>query len=125
MIHPADSLLLVREQIADAARLSGRTPDDVELVAVSKTHPPEAVLAVANAGQQVFGESRVQEARAKASLLPGRLRWHFIGHLQKNKVRQALPLFELFHGVDSLDVARQFQRVAQEDGPAATGVAGN
>ena len=116
MIDPADSLLLVREKIVEAARRSGRTADDVELIAVSKTHAPEAVRAVADAGQEIFGESRVQEARAKAPLLPGRLRWHFIGHLQKNKVRSALPLFELFHSLDSLELARQFQRTAEEDG---------
>lgn len=69
-----------------------------------------------DAGQTLFGESRLQEARAKQPLLPGRLRWHFIGHLQKNKIRAALPHFELFHGIDSLDLARQFQRIAAEEG---------
>ena len=67
-------------------------------------------------GQTLFGESRVQEAKVKIPLLPGRLRWHFIGHLQKNKIRAALPMFEMFHSVDSLDTARQFQRIAEEDG---------
>jgi len=64
----------------------------------------------------LFGESRVQEARAKIPDLPSALRWHFIGHLQKNKIRHALPLFELFHGIDSLDVARQMDRIAEEEG---------
>jgi pyridoxal phosphate enzyme (YggS family) len=58
----------------------------------------------------------VQEARAKITLLPSRLRWHFIGHLQKNKVRHALPLFELFHGIDSPELAQDMQRIADEDG---------
>lgn len=58
----------------------------------------------------------MQEARAKVPLLPGRARWHFIGHLQKNKIRHALPLFELFHGVDSLELARDFDRIAAEAG---------
>ena len=106
-------LAAVRENVAAAARRSGRLADDVELVAVSKTHPPESIREVAEAGQVVFGESRVQEARAKISLLASRLRWHFIGHLQKNKIRAALPCFELFHGVDSLE---QFQRIADEEG---------
>jgi pyridoxal phosphate enzyme (YggS family) len=106
----------VRDQIAAAARKSGRAPDEVELVAVSKTHPAEKVQAAVEAGQVLFGESRVQEARAKIPLLPSRLRWHFIGHLQKNKIRHALPLFELFHGIDSLALAEDMQRIAEEEG---------
>ncbi len=107
----------VREKIAAAAARAGRAPGEIELVAVSKTHPPETIRrAVEEAGQTLFGESRLQEARAKQPLLPGRLRWHFIGHLQKNKIRAALPHFELFHGVDSLDTARQIQRIAGEEG---------
>ena len=88
-------------------------------MAVSKTHPPEAIRELAEAGQTLFGESRVQEAKAKMGLLPGKLRWDFIGHLQKNKIRAALPLFETFHGVDSLETARQFHRIAEEDGHRA------
>ena len=101
----ATNLARVQEQIAEAAGKSGRSPDDIELVAVSKTHPAEKVQAAVEAGQLLFGESRVQEARVKIPLLPSRLRWHFIGHLQKNKIRHALPLFELFHGIDSLALA--------------------
>jgi hypothetical protein len=74
------------------------------------------VQAAVDAGHTLFGESRVQEARAKIPLLSSRLRWHFIGHLQKNKIRHALPLFELFHGVDSLALAQDIQRIAEEDG---------
>jgi pyridoxal phosphate enzyme (YggS family) len=106
----------VREQIAEAARKSGRLPNGIELVAVSKTHAAEKVQAAVDAGQTLFGESRVQEARAKIPLLPSRLRWHFIGHLQKNKIRHALPLFELFHGIDSLALAQDLQRIADEEG---------
>jgi pyridoxal phosphate enzyme (YggS family) len=106
----------VRRQIAEAAQRAGRNPEDITLVAVSKTHPPEAISAVLEEGQAVFGESRVQEARAKIPLVSSRARWHFVGHLQKNKIRQALPLFELFHGVDSMEIARDFQRIAAEMG---------
>lgn len=102
--------------MAAAALRSGRNPSEVELVAVSKTHPPEAVQEALNAGQLIFGESRVQEARAKILQLPGRIRWHFIGHLQKNKVRHALSLFELFHGIDSLELAGDVDRIADEMG---------
>src|SRR4029453_14438631 len=68
------------------------------------------------AGHIVFGESRVQEARGKIPELPSNLRWHFVGHLQKNKIRHALALFELFHGVDSLALAQEMDRIAAEEG---------
>ena len=112
----AENLETVRASIADAAARAGRNASEIELVAVSKTHPPEAVHEALDAGQFLFGESRVQEARAKIPMLPGRARWHFIGHLQKNKVRHALPLFELFHGIDSLELARDVDRIAAEAG---------
>lgn len=106
----------VRDRIASAARRSGRDPGDVELVAVSKTYPAERVAEAVEAGHELFGESRVQEALVKIPALPGRLRWHFIGHLQANKVRKALPLFELVHGVDSPELARDIDRIGGELG---------
>jgi len=116
MTEIADNLERVRAQIAEAAKKSGRFLDDIELVAISKTHETEKVRAAFDSGQQLFGESRVQEARAKIPLLPSAARWHFVGRLQKNKIRHALPLFELFHSVDSLDLARQMNRIADEEG---------
>lgn len=116
MEETATRLARVHERMADAARKSGRTAEQIELVAVSKTHAVETVQAAVEAGQLLFGESRVQEARAKIPLLPARLRWHFIGHLQKNKIRHALPLFELFHGIDSLELAQEMDRIADEEG---------
>lgn len=116
MSSVADNLDRVRDQIARAASKSGRSNDDIELVAVSKTHPAERVREAIAGGQTLFGESKVQEARAKIPDLPSNLRWHFIGHLQKNKIRHALPLFELFHGIDSLDLARDINRIADETG---------
>jgi pyridoxal phosphate enzyme (YggS family) len=112
----AENLEHVRAQIADAAKKKGRSPDDIELVAISKTHDAEKVREAYETGQILFGESRVQEARAKIPLLPSGLRWHFVGHLQKNKIRHALPLFELFHSVDSLALAQEMNRIANEDG---------
>ena len=85
-------------------------------MAITKTHPAEKVREAVEAGHTLFGESRVQEARAKIPELPSNLRWHFVGHLQKNKIRHALPLFELFHGVDSLALAQEMNRIAAEDG---------
>lgn len=111
-----ENLQRVREQIADAAGRCDRKLDEIELVAVTKTHPAEKVREAIEAGQELFGESKVQEARAKIPLLPSHLRWHFIGHLQKNKIRHALPLFELIHSVDSADLAAQIDRIAQEEG---------
>src|SRR5882724_11637389 len=106
----------VRAQIGEAAKKSGRQPAEVELVAISKTHDAAKVREAIEAGQNVFGESRVQEARAKIPELPSSLRWHFVGHLQKNKIRPALPLFELIHSVDSLALARDINRIAEEEG---------
>jgi len=116
VINIEANLNRVRNEIAQAAQVSGRNMTDVELVAVTKTHPAEIVREAIRAGQVVFGESKVQEARAKIPVLPSHLRWHFIGHLQKNKIRHALPLFEMIHSVDSLDLAQAIDRIAQEDG---------
>ena len=112
----ADNLDRVREQISTAAAKAGRTSNDVELVAITKTHPAESVREAIDGGQSLFGESRVQEARAKIPELPSNCRWHFVGHLQKNKIRHALPLFEMFHGVDSLALAQDLNRIAEEEG---------
>ena len=116
MISIADNLERVRKQIADAAAKSGRSADDVELVAITKTHPAEKVREAIEAGQTLFGESRVQEARAKIPEMPSAIRWHFVGHLQKNKIRHALPLFEMFHSIDSLALAQDMNRIAEEEG---------
>ena len=111
----SENLERVREQIARAAAKVGRVASDVELVAITKTHPAEQVRDAIEAGQNLFGESRIQEARAKIPELPSNVRWHFVGHLQKNKIRQALPLFEMIHSVDSLGLAQDMNRIAQEE----------
>ena len=112
----AHNLEQVRSQISDAAKKSGRSAEEIQLIAVSKTHDAEKVHTAFDAGQEIFGESKVQEARAKIPLLPSAVRWHFIGRLQKNKVRHALPLFELFHSIDSLPLAEALNRIAEEEG---------
>lgn len=83
------------------ARLKSELPSNVKLVAVSKFHPAEAVMEAYNAGQRVFGESRPQELHAKASMLPDDISWHFIGHLQTNKLKMVLPFADLVESVDS------------------------
>lgn len=112
----AENLESIRRRIVEAAGRAGRNPAEVTLVAVSKTHGPEAVMEAAAAGQTVFGENRVQEAKAKAPLVTAPVRWHLIGHLQSNKVRHALGLFERIHGIDKVDLARDVNRIAGELG---------
>ncbi len=112
----AENLERVYEQIAQAASKVGHAAQEIELVAITKTHPAEKVREAIEAGQTLFGESRVQEARAKIPELPSNLHWHFVGHLQKNKIRHALPLFEMIHSVDSLALAQEVDRIADEDG---------
>ena len=101
----------VRGRIADACARSGRNPDDVCLLAVSKTFPPEAVDEAMRAGQSVFGENKAQEAAAKIPQCGSGAEWHFIGHLQKNKVRIVANLFSVIHSVDS---AALYQAIAAE-----------
>src|SRR5438876_2930929 len=112
----AANLKRVLMQISNSARKAGSSPDEIEVTANSKTHYAQKVHAVNEAGQVLSGESRVQEARAKIPELPSAIRWHFVGHLQKNKIRQALPLFELIHSVDSFALAKEINRIADEDG---------
>jgi PLP dependent protein len=112
----AENLERVREEIAKAAAKTGRAADEIELVAITKTHAAERVRDAIEAGQTLFGESRVQEARAKIPELPSNIRWHFVGHLQKNKIRHALPLFEMIHSVDSLALAQDMNRIAEDEG---------
>ncbi len=112
----AEKLAEVRAQIAEAAARSGRSAAEVQLIAVSKTHGAEVVRELADAGQVDFGESKLQEAKTKVPELPGRLRWHFLGHLQSNKARAVLGLFEVIHSVDSLDLLRHLDRVSAEEG---------
>jgi PLP dependent protein len=116
MASIAENLERVREQIADAAAKSGWSIDDVELVAISKMHDADKVREAIEAGQTLFGESRIQEARVKIPELSSNIRWHFVGHLQKNKIRHALPLFEMIHSIDSIALARDTNRIAEEDG---------
>lgn len=112
----SENIAAIRARIDEAAASAGRAGDTIELIAVSKGHGPEALGEAVAAGQLLFGENRVQEARAKQPLVSGRAQWHLIGHLQSNKVRQALPLFERIHSIDSLDIARDVNRVAGELG---------
>lgn len=111
-----DSIARVRDRIANAAARAGRQPEEITLVAVSKTVEPERVDAAVAAGFTVFGESKIQEARAKIPLVSGRARWHLVGHLQTNKARDAVALFDLIHSVDSVKLAIELDQCAARAG---------
>ena len=110
----AESLAAVQSRIAAACGRAGRDPTEVTLLAVSKNHPASAVAAAVSLGLTLFGENRVQEAKAKIPLSPGRARWHFIGHLQSNKARDAVGLFDTIESVDSLALAAELQKQAEK-----------
>lgn len=112
----AENLIEVRERIASACERAGRAPGSVELIAVSKTFPADVVREAVEAGHEVFGESRIQEALPKIDVLPGALHWHFIGRVQRNKVRKILAAFEVVHAVDSLRLACYVDEVSKELG---------
>ena len=116
MADVALNLLSVRERMRAACCLAGRTAESVELIAVSKTFAAEAIREAFEAGQTLFGESRQQEAAPKIDALPGALRWHFIGRVQRNKVRKLLPSFEAIHAIDSPGLAAHVDEVAAELG---------
>jgi pyridoxal phosphate enzyme (YggS family) len=115
-----ENLASVRSRIAAAARRAGRHPDEVTLVAVSKTFDADHVRAAWEAGQRDFGENKVQEAEQKIAATPDLegARWHLIGHLQSNKARKAAGPFAVIHSIDSLDLLRKVDSAAAAAGAA-------
>ena len=113
MIDLKDNIARVQERIAEACRRAGRRPEDVKLVAVSKTVPPDRIRAAYDAGLRDFGENRVQEANAKrAALSDLTVTWHLVGHLQTNKAKLARELFHCVHSLDSLRLAQKLDEAA-------------
>ena len=112
----ADNLAAVRARIQAAAARAGRNAGDVQLIAVSKTVPPDIVREAIAEGVTAFGESRIQAAKTKIPQLPGKLQWHFIGHLQTNKARDAVELFHTIQSVDSVRLARELDKCAGQAG---------
>lgn len=113
----AENIAEIRSLIRDCAVESGRTPDSVRLLAVSKTFPAEDIAeAYGSAGQIMFGENRVQELALKAPVLPQELEWHIIGHLQSNKAAKAAELADWIHSVDSEKVLLKLQSGAATAG---------
>lgn len=110
----SEKLSEIRQRMADATLRAGRSVESVQLLAVSKTFPVEAIEEAFAAGQLAFGENKVQEALEKIPQLPSALQWHLIGPLQRNKVRKALPHFSMIHAVDSVRLAETISQVAAE-----------
>ena len=121
-VNPAQDQLAarfarVRQQLASAAESCGRTADEVQLIAISKTHPASAITTLIELGATDVGENRVQEADQKIiEVGRNRARWHLVGHLQANKARRAVSLFDVIHSLDSLDLARRLDRLCVEEG---------
>jgi pyridoxal phosphate enzyme (YggS family) len=111
-----ENLAGVHRRIDKAAQRAGRNPNDVKLIAVSKTHPVEVLCAAIEAGAKVFGENKLQEAESKIKEI-GRppAEWHLIGHLQSNKARKAVQLFDVIHTLDSVELAERLERICIEE----------
>lgn len=107
-----DNLKNVQERIRAAALRAGRSPEDVTLIAVSKTKPVEMIQEIYDAGIREFGENKVQEISAKKPVLPSDINWHMIGHLQRNKVRAVIDKVCMIHSVDSIRLAQAISEEA-------------
>ena len=113
MLDIKENVARVQERIASACRRCGRRPQEVKLLAISKTFPPECIRVAYEAGLREFGENRVQEAQAKRPALSDlNITWHLVGHLQTNKARAARELFAWVHSVDSLRLAQKLDQAA-------------
>jgi PLP dependent protein len=115
MVEIGANVAQVRARIAEAALRSGRRPEDVTLVGVTKTVGLDRIREVVACGVRALGENRVQEARTKVPEVPG-VTWHLVGSLQRNKVREALRLFQVIHSIDSLALAEELDRRSAEAG---------
>lgn len=109
-----DNLTKLKNDIREIAVASMRNPDEIELVAVTKMHSADEIKEIIESGHFILGENRVQEALEKIPQLPDNIRWHLIGHLQTNKVRDAVKYFELIHSVDSERLAEEIDRQAEK-----------
>ena len=108
-----ENVLTVREAIERAAERAGRRPEEIRLVAASKTVDIERIQAAIEAGIKILGENYVQEAMKKSEALEKPVSWHFVGHLQKNKARHAVKLFDMIHSVDSIPLAEELNKRAE------------
>ena len=111
-----ERLEAVQRRIESACNRAGRDPAGVKLIAVSKTRGPDSIREAADCGVRVFGENKVQEAKAKIPLCAGNLSWHMVGHLQRNKAYDAVRLFEMIHSIDSLKLLETIDEACDETG---------
>jgi len=118
----AERLESVRRRLREACERSGRDADEVTLLGIGKRQPIERVRAAIAAGLRTLGENQVQEAVAKSAELPVDLEWHFVGHLQSNKVKPAVRLFDVIHSVDRLKIARRIDGEAGRQGRRIEGM---
>ncbi|HPD56439.1 MAG TPA: YggS family pyridoxal phosphate-dependent enzyme [Smithellaceae bacterium] len=109
----AANIRRIRERIAQAAARAGRVPDDIKLMAVTKTVSPERAREAINAGIDLFGENYVQEAKGKIAALGKNVKWHMIGHLQTNKAKYVVRLFDCVQSVDRIELARELDKRAR------------
>ncbi len=118
-----ENLAAVKDRIEAAAQKVGRNANEIKLVAVSKTHPAEMLKSAIDAGAGIFGENKVQEAEGKIEILGReRIEWHLIGHLQANKARKAVKLFDVIHTLDSIELATRLERICIEENRASLDV---
>ncbi len=107
-----ENIARIKDRIKQSAEKVGRNPEEITIVAVSKTVPTDIILQAIDCGIEIIGENRVQEAKEKFAIIGNKVQWHMVGHLQTNKVKDALKIFSLIHSLDSLNLAKEIEKRA-------------
>lgn len=108
-----ENIRILKERIERTARRVGRNPDEITIIAVTKTIPAQIIVQAIDCGINIIGENRVQEAKEKFAIIGNRVQWHMVGHLQTNKVKDALKIFSLIHSLDSIKLAEEIEKRAE------------
>ncbi len=108
-----ENIRILKERIEKTAVRVGRNPDEITIIAVTKTVPAQIILQAIDCGINIIGENRVQEAKEKFPIIGNRVQWHMVGHLQTNKVKDALKIFSLIHSLDSIKLAEEIEKRAE------------
>lgn len=114
MINLQENLMNIKKKISESAEKAGVDPNDINIIAVSKTKSPELIQKAVDCGVTLLGENKVQEAESKIDKVKGDVKWHMIGHLQRNKAKLAVELFSMIQSVDSLRLAKEINKRAEE-----------
>ncbi|MBI5417166.1 alanine racemase, partial [Candidatus Poribacteria bacterium] len=109
-----DNILKIKEKISEACKRSNRNPEDIIIVCVTKTIPINQILEAVNSGMKIIGENKIQETKEKYEVLKGKTGFHFIGHLQQNKVKEAVRMFDMIQSVDSISLANALSIESQK-----------